>query len=133
MNSLIRKHESPNRFSSFVVENKRNKTLKNREMINMPVYAHTPEEARENGRKGGKKSGEVRRARKTFREDLIKALGDEETQKKVLNALINQCKKGNVRAFEILRDTIGEKPKEVIEQKQEIKVTMGDKLSEWGK
>ena len=99
----------------------------------MPVYAHTPEEARENGRKGGKKSGEVRRARKTFREDLIKALGDEETQKKVLNALINQCKKGNVRAFEILRDTIGEKPKEVIEQKQEIKVTMGDKLSEWGK
>lgn len=85
----------------------------------------TTEEAQKMGRKGGKKSAEVRKARKTFSEDLIEALNDEKTQKQILNALIAQCKKGNVRAFEILRDTIGEKPIE----RQEVK----EVTSEWFK
>lgn len=83
------------------------------------------EEAKRRGSIGGKKSAEVRKARKTFSEDLIEALNDGETQKKVLNALLNQCKNGNVRAFEILRDTIGEKPID----RQEVK----EVTSEWFK
>lgn len=85
----------------------------------------TSEEAKRRGSKGGKKSAEVRKARKTFSEDLLEALNDGETQKKVLNALLTQCKKGNVRAFEILRDTIGEKPID----RQEVK----EVTSEWFK
>jgi len=83
------------------------------------------EEAKRRGSKGGKKSAEVRKARKTFSEDLIEALSDGKTQKQILNALLNQCRQGNVRAFEILRDTVGEKPID----KQEVK----EITSEWFK
>ena len=41
-------------------------------------------------------------------------LEDEEVQKSVTTALINQAKKGNVKAFGMLRDTIGEAPVEKI-------------------
>ena len=79
------------------------------------------EEAREKGRRGGKKSGEVRRARKTLREDLLELLqvtskdeeGIERTQQEhIIAALISEARNGNVRAFEIIRDTIGEKQTE---------------------
>ena len=50
------------------------------------------EEAKRRGSKGGKKSAEVRKARKTFSEDLIEALSDGETQKKILDALNNVSK-----------------------------------------
>ena len=71
-------------------------------------------EARERGRKGGIASGEARRKRKTLKEELILMLEDEEVQKSVTTALINQAKKGNVKAFGMLRDTIGEAPVEKI-------------------
>ena len=41
----------------------------------------SPSEARKNGRKGGKKSGEVRRAKKTMREVLEYLLQKEITNK----------------------------------------------------
>ena len=77
-------------------------------------------EAQENGKKGGKKSAEVRAARKTLREELLLLLGEEVTDKNtgrvmttqaaISAALIKQGIGGNYRAFEIIRDTIGEKP-----------------------
>lgn len=80
------------------------------------------EEARENGRKGGKRSGEVRRARKTLREELLDLLtvkvADKNTgkkmptQKAISAALIRQAMFGNTKAYEVIRDTIGEKPTE---------------------
>ena len=48
-------------------------------------------------------------------------------------ALISKALTGDTKAFEVIRDTIGEKPKEQIEQKQELKIVMDDKLEEWGK
>lgn len=68
------------------------------------------EEAKKRGSNGGKKSGEVRRARKTLREDLLVMLSTGDTQEQVNLALIKQALKGNVKAFAILRDTIGEAP-----------------------
>lgn len=99
----------------------------------MPVYAHTSEEAKANGRKGGIASGKARRDRKTLKQELITLLETGETQKKISLALIQQALEGNTKAFEVIRDSIGEKPKDQIEQQQEIVVKMGDKLSEWGK
>lgn len=76
----------------------------------------SPSEARENGKKGGIKSGEVRRARKTLKEELLILLEQGDTQEKISFALLKQALKGNVKAFAMIRDTIGEKPVE----KQEI-------------
>ena len=76
----------------------------------------TSEEAKRRGSNGGKKSVEVRRARKTLREDLLVMLSTGDTQEKINLALIKQAMKGNIKAFAILRDTIGEMPA----SKQEI-------------
>ena len=67
-------------------------------------------EARERGKKGGIASGKARQERKTLKEELLALLEDGETQKKISVALIQQAKKGNTKAYEIIRDSIGEKP-----------------------
>ena len=68
------------------------------------------EEARERGRKGGLASGEARRKRKTLKEELLLILSDGETQQSVTIALIEKAMSGDTKAFEVIRDTIGEKP-----------------------
>ena len=68
------------------------------------------EEARERGRKGGLASGEARRKRKTLKEELLLMLSEGETQQSVTLALIEKAIGGDTKAFEVIRDTIGEKP-----------------------
>ena len=72
---------------------------------------------------GGKRSGEVRAARKTLREELLALLAADVTDKKgrtaqanvaISNALLHKALKGDTKAFEIIRDTIGEKPVEKV-------------------
>ena len=99
----------------------------------IPASKLTPEERRENGRKGGIASGIARNERKTLKEQLLILLENGDTQKEVSLALISKALTGDTKAFEVIRDTIGEKPKEQIEQKQELKIVMDDKLEEWGK
>ena len=77
-------------------------------------------EVQEVNRKGGIKSGQVRAFRKTFKEEFIEALSDKQKQKELIDAMIKQAKKGNVKAFEVIRDTLGEKPKEEIEASLEV-------------
>ena len=67
-------------------------------------------------RKGGIKSGEVRRARKTLREELLLLLSEGDTQKRMSLAQLEKALQGDTKAFEVIRDSIGEKPTE----KQEI-------------
>lgn len=86
---------------------------------------------------GGKKTQEINAKKRTLKEylELALAIEDEEgTDKytKIVRALINEAEDGNVKAFETIRDSIGQKPKEEIEQKQEIKVVMDDNIKEWG-
>ena len=70
----------------------------------------TSEEARKRGRAGGIKSGEVRRQRKTLREELLALLSAGNTQKDINLALIARALEGDTKAYEVVRDTIGEKP-----------------------
>lgn len=81
------------------------------------------ERAREIGRHGGRNSQKKAKERKTLREDLLATLTDmeipqKETGKKIpvqealSIAVIKAALNGNVRAYEIIRDTIGEKPVE---------------------
>lgn len=68
------------------------------------------EEAKRRGQLGGKKSVEKRRERKLLKDELIMLLSSGQTQEKISLALIQEALDGNVKAFEVIRDTIGEKP-----------------------
>lgn len=70
----------------------------------------TKSEARRRGKKGGIASGKARKERKALREELLLLLSKDDTQEKVSLALIKQALNGNTKAFEVIRDTIGEKP-----------------------
>lgn len=92
----------------------------------------TPEEYRANGVKAGKKSGESRRRLRTFREvakaildspendpavlELLQQIGLEGTKRDALTlAQIVKAGKGDTDAFRMVRDTVGEKPREELE------------------
>ena len=83
------------------------------------------DEARERGRKGGLASGEARRKRKTLKEELLSMLSDGDIQEKISIALINEAINGNnagsvTKAFEVIRDTIGERPVEKVQATQTV-------------
>lgn len=81
-----------------------------------PLNTRTKEEQRKIAIMGGRASGKSRAMRKTFREAINDNL-DDKTLEAMIKAMIKETKKGNTRAFELLRDTVGEKP---IEQIQNI-------------
>lgn len=89
------------------------------------------EAAKINGRKGGIALGEKKRRMKTFREELLAILESEtknskgetiSVQKNINAALILKAAKGDVRAYEVIRDTLGQKPKD---EKEVVVVTEG--------
>lgn len=83
------------------------------------------EEASKNGRKGGIASGEARRRKRDIRlameallEKNYKSKGGEELSGAEAIALkqMEKALKGDTKAFEVVRDTSGQKPVEKIEQ-----------------
>lgn len=70
-------------------------------------------QARALGSKGGKKTQEKNRARKTLRDELLALLSNGGAQERMSLALYEKACGGDTKAFEVIRDTIGEKPKEV--------------------
>lgn len=81
----------------------------------------TPDD-KEKMKRGGIKSGEVRRKRKTLKETLLMMLEEGDTQNNITLALIDKAMSGDVRAFEVMRDTIGEKPVEKVDNKIDANV-----------
>ena len=93
----------------------------------IPFNQRTESEVRAIAANGGKKSGESRRARKTLKEELLLLLSEGDTQKSVTVALLQKAMDGDVKAFEVLRDTIGEKPVDKVENKNvDIVIDLGD-------
>lgn len=75
------------------------------------------EEARTRGRQGGLASGRSRRKRKALREYLntLLAMPSEagngrNNAEEIAAALVNQALAGDIRAFTVIRDTVGERP-----------------------
>lgn len=87
--------------------------------INNLKPVRTKEEARKRGKNGGKASGKARSKRKALKEELLLLLSTNNMQKRVSLALIKQAMAGNTKAFEVIRDTIGEKPSDKLEFTQE--------------
>lgn len=85
---------------------------------NQNLKTPTSEQAREYGRKGGLKRAENEKKRKTLREELLLLLKTNQYQKKISLSLIKQALDGNTKAFEVIRDTIGEKPNDKLELEQ---------------
>ncbi|MBE6441856.1 MAG: hypothetical protein E7022_05920 [Desulfovibrio desulfuricans] len=83
----------------------------------------TKQEASERGRSGGKKSGQARREKADLRRLLEILLetkrGDTTTAEGITAALVDRALSGDVKAFETIRDTIGQKPVEKREDKVE--------------
>lgn len=62
---------------------------------------------------GGKACASAQRRRKELKETLIELLAIEGTQEEICQKLLSG--EFNAKTFEVIRDTIGEKPKEVSE------------------
>ena len=93
----------------------------------IPLNKRTKEEQRAITTAGGIASGESRRARKTLKEELLLLLSEGDTQKTVSVALLKKAMDGDTKAFEVLRDTIGEKPVDKVENKNvDIVIDLGD-------
>lgn len=80
--------------------------------------------------KGGKASAEARREKKLLRETLMELLEMEDKkgltgQQAICIALFKRANAGDTKAFEIIRDTIGQKPIDVI-QKTEVPIIKDD-------
>ena len=86
----------------------------NEQNLKPPINKRSTEEQREIRRKGGIKSGEARREKAKLKDELLTLLDskkDKETiRQKISVALIQKALNGDVKAFEVIRDTIGEKP-----------------------
>ena len=117
----------------------------------IPQSERTKAEQREIARKGGIASGKARKEKKALKETLEtllampmkngKSIDVEEIQsiaavkgknitmqEAIMVAMLNKAAKGDVRAAEYVRDTIGQKPSD--KMKLEADVSMNDKLKE---
>ena len=75
-----------------------------------------PERLREISAKGARAAAAARRRRKGLREALLRLMEEDGVQERLAEALIREATEGSrpgsaVRAFEVIRDTIGEKPR----------------------
>ena len=105
-----------------------------------PIRHLSSEEAKRRGAKGGKASGESRRRRKLIKEQMELALSlpvsnkkirktmediglddeDMDNQMALVLAMIQQWCKGDVGAFNSIRDLMGEKPQDKVELSGEM-------------
>lgn len=104
-------------------ERERTKTKRDkseaRKRSNANLKIFTSETAAARGRAGGKRSGEIKREKKTLRETLELLLSMPSKKRKGMTVQESGCvelaiefERGNLRAWELLRDTIGQKPTE---------------------
>ena len=75
----------------------------------------SPEERKEIARKGAEATNRLLKERKTLREELLILLSQGDTQKRISLAMLEKAMKGDTKAFEVLRDTVGEKPVDKVE------------------
>ena len=101
----------------------------------IPMSERTEEEVRELAKKGGIASGEARREKKAMKDQIklllslplkdkkaikqLESLGIDteniDNQMAMVISMWQKAIKGDVQAFNTLRDTVGEKPKEELE------------------
>lgn len=116
----------------------------------IPNYERTPKERQEIARKGGIASGIARREKKLLKEQIelllslplkdekvikqLEKLGIDtdniDNQMAMVISMWQRAIKGDVQAFNTLRDTVGEKPKDKVEHSGSIPVVIDDDIKE---
>ena len=95
-----------------------------------PFNTLTEDEQRKIAKNGGKASVKARRRKKQLKELLELALSQphedgEDNYYAITAALIQEALNGNTKAFEIIRDTLGQKPTDALELKTaDIKINI---------
>lgn len=95
----------------------------------------TSDEARKFGLKGGRASVVARRKKKVLRELLEIAMeqqiegGEASTAEGIVAALIKRGLAGDVKAFEVIRDTLGQNPRLKIDGEITTETTVKHKIS----
>lgn len=86
----------------------------------------TPEERKANASKAGKASGQARRENKLIKDRILERMGESDWDTMIDNLIARASE--DTRSFEVLRDTIGQKPTEHIEAdvSNVIRVTLDD-------
>ena len=87
--------------------------------------------ARELQEKAAQKQRENIAKRKTLKEELLLLLSQDDNQNKMSISLLKKALNGDTKAFEIIRDTIGEKPVDkvqanVFNYEESLKAVDGD-------
>ena len=75
----------------------------------------TPERRHEMAKKGAIAAAAAKKRKKGLREALLRLMEEEGVQERLAEALVREATEGSrpgsaVKAFEVIRDTIGEKP-----------------------
>lgn len=99
-----------------------------------PLNQRSEEEVKAITSKGGKASGKARRKKKELKQLLELALSqpckdtDDDNYMAITVALIQKALSGDVRAYEAIRDTIGQKPTEQqqVDMTAKIEVDYGE-------
>ena len=91
----------------------------------IPFNELTEKEQRALASKGGKASVKARREKKLLKDELAIIMEnvnkDGKTYQELIStALVKEALKGNTKAYEIIRDTMGQKPKEEISVSGEL-------------
>lgn len=121
-------------------DNGKKYNIQNLKPYNKTDRVLSKDEAKRRGSIGGKKSGEVRKARKTMKETILSMLsqelspekmeamgidtstlnGDFTYQAAIIAAMLREASNGDTKAMQLLRDTIDEAPVSKQELYQEI-------------
>lgn len=84
-----------------------------------PFNKMSQKERSEIARKGAEATNRIKKEKKTLKQELEALLeiadkNGDTLQKKISFAMIQKAGKGDTKAYEVIRDTIGQKPKESV-------------------
>ena len=88
------------------------------------------EKAKENGRKGGIASGKAKREKKLIKERILERMGETDWDD-MIDGLIERAKETD-KAFEVLRDTVGQKPTETVDMNVQRSEKLDDIFKQLG-
>lgn len=91
----------------------------------------TPKQRRKQASKAGKASGETRAATASLTADLRERCTPERIQK-INDRILSMAEHGNLRAYELIRDGLGEKPKETVDVNAAVSEKLDSILSQIG-
>lgn len=91
----------------------------------------TPKQRREQASAAGKASGEARAIYKSLNEDLKERCTPERI-KKMNDRIISMAEHGNLKAYELIRDGLGEKPKAEVSVEAAVSKKFDDIITQIG-